>query len=1203
MAVQVSNGAVAYSAANNVLTAKASNMGLFNTTSLVLTSTRTITYTLDATTHNSTGVIVAVSTTTAAIDRSVQAVIKKGGVTQQTWTITAASITNSVADRYGFYIIPITGTAATNLDNGATWTVEISQTGGTTGNWNLLTSNGTVPFYVEITDITANLTTDDTLVDIDGMTCDATFRLKGTLGTGETAYAPALIICRSATAPTWSNQVGHKIAMDSGTLTIDGGILLGSFSVLWQGTPVAFTGAISAAATSATLSAVWAGTTGTYQLLFSEPTAPTSDVAYEYKTVTLTNGSAAVSWTGGLVYNALAYGLVSARTQVIQFGITNGTPTVGTKTGIWDPQISLNLVSALKMSWFAFGFVPTYETTTLAAQANVGNSSITVGDDFATLGWSTSDILSIGKTEGKNQGDYTQYAIAAGSSGTTINITPNIVVKHLVSTTLQPAKVVRLNGYGIRILGGSATTTTSRFSGASNIVECGVEHGHDGGTTYARNLGDLNRDDSANTSAQWHSHCTSWTLSTETSAFLIGSVTVSLPGMAIVYCNSANNSLTASTGHQAGAPGLIVHHCICHTHNFSLAQYLTVGDSMTDCIFSNTNRAFSTLNGAAITYKRNKHWGGTPSAGAVQIYGCSGMDWSNNDFDYNGVAIWVPLSTNLIDTITSDTFGTEAANTTDFYFASLGYSQLQVNTSTGSPAVTATSTTLQQNLVAYGADGFYRGTWLRFEPYGGSATDFRSWYPYGTFVSSSTDKIVALTLDAAYTLKNSYQFSTGSVTGFPIYARVKCTLADVGTSPSIELFADLGVTTQTQAGAASLSQQSIATTIIPTTDNNNLNVQLIQSGTAANVTWTDLIINLRSIGYQFQSTSTTLVKTTDAIQGAFLTPVVDPYWSVTNPVTLAGYSTLFDVDFSANTITVLDDATKQQMYDYVHYLLTLAANRDYTEELTTQDGSTYVSGMDIIVNTGIALTGGGAIDLGTRTFTLTGTATYDGIYIDTTGRNVHIALSGIVAGSTVWIYDTTSSTALYNAIVGATTLDSWFTWTVNHGISIRVRKDDYQPWSTTGTITNNGISITVGQLADANYNDIGIDGSTVTECALSGGTIEIFVDDPDNTTALPRIYAWWKYITATTTYIGIQDTNNLVALTPTKFQTDNSLLIQNLDTTNPLELTGGNIVNSSGSATGVLDTSNGASIAVNAATVEPNPTTGIMSQPIIGIIE
>lgn len=76
----------------------------------------------------------------------------------------------------------------------------------------------------------------------------------------------------------------------------------GSTAITWnggiQGTKFYTTNTISAGATTVTLSTPWASTTGSYLIQFSDG---------ETKTVTLTNGSTALSWSGGLLGNAQAY--------------------------------------------------------------------------------------------------------------------------------------------------------------------------------------------------------------------------------------------------------------------------------------------------------------------------------------------------------------------------------------------------------------------------------------------------------------------------------------------------------------------------------------------------------------------------------------------------------------------------------------------------------------------------------------------------------------------------------------------------------------------------------------------------------------------------------------------------------------------------------------------------------------------------------
>lgn len=66
--------------------------------------------------------------------------------------------------------------------------------------------------------------------------------------------------------------------------------------------PLTFTAPPAAAATSATLNAVWTGTTGAYLVFFVE----TAGSVNEVRSVTLTNGATTATWTGGLAANCNA---------------------------------------------------------------------------------------------------------------------------------------------------------------------------------------------------------------------------------------------------------------------------------------------------------------------------------------------------------------------------------------------------------------------------------------------------------------------------------------------------------------------------------------------------------------------------------------------------------------------------------------------------------------------------------------------------------------------------------------------------------------------------------------------------------------------------------------------------------------------------------------------------------------------------------
>jgi hypothetical protein len=179
---------------------------------------------------------------------------------------------------------------------------------------------------------------------------------------------------------------------------------------------------------------------------------------------------------------------------------------------------------------------------------------------------------------------------------------------------------------------------------------------------------------------------------------------------------------------------------------------------------------------------------------------------------------------------------------------------------------------------------------------------------------------------------------------------------------------------------------------------------------------------------------------------------------------------------------------------------------------------------------------------------------------------------------------------LANEIVSGTSWSDNYTYTAEEDIRVRVIYVDglnaYEWYETQGTITSSGVSIRVNQSVNSVYETNGIDGSTVTECSVSGTTVRVYVDDPDNTTSAQRIYNWYQYYLFTEEGIAEQDGDYISATDSTHYTFDNSMKIINQDTSNPLNLTGANIVPTTGAATNIFDLTNGASIALNFNRVE-----------------
>ena len=135
-----------------------------------------------------------------------------------------------------------------------------------------------------------------------------TLTLTGVLSMGATT---------ATLSNVWAYPTGTEFCTFSNGQTIQVNFINGSASISWltglKGTQFQLTNGISAGATSATLSSAWALPSGSYTTTFSD---------LESKSVTYTNGSTAISWTGGLTNNVSAYvvsGVISASISFLGF--------------------------------------------------------------------------------------------------------------------------------------------------------------------------------------------------------------------------------------------------------------------------------------------------------------------------------------------------------------------------------------------------------------------------------------------------------------------------------------------------------------------------------------------------------------------------------------------------------------------------------------------------------------------------------------------------------------------------------------------------------------------------------------------------------------------------------------------------------------------------------------------------------------------
>lgn len=336
------------------------------------------------------------------------------------------------------------------------------------------------------------------------------------------------------------------------------------------------------------------------------------------------------------------------------------------------------------------------------------------------------------------------------------------------------------------------------------------------------------------------------------------------------------------------------------------------------------------------------------------------------------------------------------------------------------------------------------------------------------------------------------------------------------------------------------------------------------------------LVRIRRYGYVFQDLSKTVTGISNDVGVLATNTIVQA-----SEATALAYTGI-SINTSTQKITLTTNHTINELYDYCQAWLAQSSNIATTEFLTTSDGSNYSCIYDLEINN-CNLTGSGIINMPTKTLSFVGTGKTTLIVKDLTGTKVNITLTGLTANTRVQLYNLATSTEVYNAIVTGTSLVVPVTWTTDQSIRIRamyVNGTSAKKWiEVVGTLTNAGLNYTVNQEDDLIYNGIGIDGSTVTECSISGSTLVINIDDADNLTTAQRILAfeiYWLYtasgIRDQNLYIEYSDATHLIFL--------GGLKIKNSDLVNPLSVTGASIVPESGNPSDVID-STGGSININ----------------------
>lgn len=185
--------------------------------------------------------------------------------------------------------------------------------------------------------------------------------------------------------------------------------------------------------------------------------------------------------------------------------------------------------------------------------------------------------------------------------------------------------------------------------------------------------------------------------------------------------------------------------------------------------------------------------------------------------------------------------------------------------------------------------------------------------------------------------------------------------------------------------------------------------------------------------------------------------------------------------------------------------------------------------------------------------TTTTTASNVGGVITVQFPNVSIPITGLVAGSTIQLWNATDSVELYCAVVAGTSYTHSMQYVADKALRLRVTSvtgaTAYTPYEATGQLTVNGGSFVVTQVANAIYNAWAINGSSQTQYTADIPNIDIDITAGGSYTK-KSLAAWWMYYITSVT--GIRNLWNAYTLeSTTSIKQDISIINVLLQNTAP----------------------------------------------------
>lgn len=228
------------------------------------------------------------------------------------------------------------------------------------------------------------------------------------------------------------------------------------------------------------------------------------------------------------------------------------------------------------------------------------------------------------------------------------------------------------------------------------------------------------------------------------------------------------------------------------------------------------------------------------------------------------------------------------------------------------------------------------------------------------------------------------------------------------------------------------------------------------------------------------------------------------------------------LNFATETVTITQDADTQKLYDYYQYQLAQTANMAYGEDLIRTGNSFNLDDWDMVVD-GCTYTGDATT---TGLITLPNNGVFVGTRTDANGTVFplrSVSVTGLTAGSTLRVYNTTTSAQVVNQVVAGTSYTATYAEGVGYSagdvLELRAAKIDKLEFTTSVVVTETGWSALVAQDANPVYATYGVDGATITGITWDSGNMQFDFNDADNQLDGADIGAWYYYFITTATGI------------------------------------------------------------------------------------